>query len=49
MCESPESVTLCQIWGFFVIVGNLVAMIVHVIIGIPFRFLRHGLPDVKAR
>jgi len=35
-------------WGLFVIVGILLATILHDIIGISFRLIRHGLPDVKA-
>ena len=48
MCESIESVNLRLVWGLFVIVGILLAIIVLNIIGIPFRFLRHGLPNVMA-
>jgi len=45
MCESPESVTC--VWGLFVIMDILQAIFVLVIIDIPFRVLRHGLPKLK--
>jgi hypothetical protein len=43
MCESQDLLTLCLVWGLFVIMDNLQAMVVLDIIGIRFRSHMHGL------
>jgi len=47
MCESPEWVIMWLLWGLFVSTDIHLGMVLTEIIDIPFRFLRHGFPNIK--